>query len=483
MLPTLLAAPALAAWSTSGSGAAGGAATKMPSGNVPTANASGSSVTVSWPTAKFVDGTPVAGYVVKRYDAASGAAATVGAGCSGTVTATSCSEQSVPAGSWAYTDTPVLDNWTGSESASSQPVTVQVLGSAPTNTAEPVVSGTVATGEVLSTTNGSWANGPASYGYQWQDCASDGSSCSNITLGSGCSTTAFSCSSSYTVQAGDAGHTIEAEVRASNASGSATAGAPIVPLVDNFGGSSVDTNVWGVLNQQGDTSNNETECYVTGQVAEGSNALTETAVVDGRPAPPASGQCPSGTPGATATAWDTGAVQERATAFTYGTVVVRASLAGPGSAMWPAIWLLGASCQSSSTAPYTFLSGTSGTNTGFYCPWDSDAADAAEIDIAEGYGGSLNEQLHSNGSNAPQCQPPISYANTTHTYELDWSAGSLVWKVDGTTECSTTTNVPSHPMFLIIDSAVCSSTSSCGGSPVNGDFPATTTVYYVHVSH
>jgi beta-glucanase (GH16 family) len=149
--------------------------------------------------------------------------------------------------------------------------------------------------------------------------------------------------------------------------------------------------------------------------------------------------------------------------------------------MWPAIWMLGAACQTSSTSPYTWLSGTSGTPTGYYCPWSSDSSDAAEIDIAEGFG-QLNEQLHNNGSGV-QCRPSITWAGTMHTYELDWSAGSLTWKVDGTTECSTTMNVPSHPMFLIINTAVCSPGTVCGGSPTDANFPATTTVDYVHVSH
>jgi hypothetical protein len=338
-------------------------------------------------------------------------------------------------------------------------------GSAPVNTAEPVISGTVATGDTLSTTNGSWSGSPTSYSYRWQDCATDGTSCSNISDAT---------SSTYTVTSGDTGHTIEAEVTATNANGSTATGAPTVPLIDDFGGSSVDTNVWAVLNQQGDTSNNETECYITGQTAESSSTLTETAIVNIRPAPPTSGHCPSGTPNSTATSWDSGAVQEKATAFTYGTVVVKASL--PGTGVWPAIWLLGAACQSPN---WLTANGSSG---GFNCPWDSDSSDAAEIDIAEGLNGTLNEQLHSNGSNSPDCRPSITITGT-HTYELDWSAGSLTWKVDGTTECSTTTNVPSHPMFLIIDTAICSSASGCGGGPTNGDFPATTTVDYVHVSH
>jgi beta-glucanase (GH16 family) len=342
---------------------------------------------------------------------------------------------------------------------------------APVNTAEPVVSGTVATGSTLTTTNGSWSGSPTSFTYQWQDCAKDGTVCSDI---SGAT------ANTYAVTAGDSGHTIEAVVTAHNASGSTPSNAPIVPLVDNFSGTSVDTNIWRILNEQGDTSNNENVCYIPAQVAEGSNMLTETAIVNNRAAPPTSGHCPSGTPNSTSTGWDSGAVQEGSTAFTYGTVVVSAKLAGPGTAMWPVVWLLGAACQGS--AGQTWLSSPGGFN----CPWDSDASDAAEIDIAEGFEKSttqINEQIHSSGSGA-HCIPALSdYSQNFHTYELDWAPGSMTWKIDGVSKCSTTTNVPSHPMFLIINSGVCSGVSLCGGSPVNGNFPNTTTVDYVYVSH
>lgn len=116
--------PALAAWSGSGAGSAAGAATIMPGGQAPSGNATGASVTVQWPAATFPNGAPVAGYIVRRYDFATGAQATVGPGCSGTVTSTSCTETAVPAGTWVYTDTPVQDSWTGTESSASPAVSV-----------------------------------------------------------------------------------------------------------------------------------------------------------------------------------------------------------------------------------------------------------------------------------------------------------------------------------------------------------------------
>lgn len=112
---------ALAAWSVAGSGSGTSAATVMPTGTTPTASASGSTVNVAWTTATIPGGTAVAGYLINRYNL-NGSAAVVGGTCSGVVTSTSCSE-TVPAGTWIYTDTPVQFNWTGTESPTSNSVT------------------------------------------------------------------------------------------------------------------------------------------------------------------------------------------------------------------------------------------------------------------------------------------------------------------------------------------------------------------------
>ncbi len=79
----------------------------------------------------------------------------------------------------------------------------------------PVVTGTDAVGHQLSTTNGTWTNSPTSYQYKWQRCSNAGVNCVDI---------ATATSSQYTLTAADAGHTILAEVLASNAAGPAANG-------------------------------------------------------------------------------------------------------------------------------------------------------------------------------------------------------------------------------------------------------------------
>jgi beta-glucanase (GH16 family) len=334
---------------------------------------------------------------------------------------------------------------------------------APAETAEPVVSGTVATGSVLSTTNGSWTGSPTGFAYHWQDCAQDGTGCSNITGAT---------SSTYTVASGDAGHTIEAIVTASNGGGSTDADAPIVPLVDNFtsDANTLDTHVWNPVSMGGLAQ----ECYFPSQDTVDSSGLEISEVI-------ASYSCPAGNPGTYST-YKSGAVTATNAPFTFGTVKasIKMSGSGPNSThdTWPAFWLLGAG--------WTNWPTSSPSNP---CTWPQDSADCSEIDINEDFGGSttaLSETLHNNppGDIAVTCSPSagVDISAGFHTYEVDWSSGSLAWKFDGTTECSTTSNVPSHPMQVIFDLSVCAGGTGCTGANT-ADFPQAMTVAWVHVSH
>ena len=76
------------------------------------------------------------------------------------------------------------------------------------------MSGTTTQGQSLSTSNGSWSSNPSSFSYKWQDCNSSGASCTNISGATG---------SSYTLGAGDVGHTIRSVVAATNSAGSTSA--------------------------------------------------------------------------------------------------------------------------------------------------------------------------------------------------------------------------------------------------------------------
>ena len=105
---------------------------------------------------------------------------------------------------------------TGRLLAASRPTAGTPLwtGEALSNTVPPVLSGTAATGNKMSVTTGVWAGSALAYSYQWEDCNATGGECSPI----GGATNA-----SYAPTLSDEGHTIVAQVTATNAGGSATA--------------------------------------------------------------------------------------------------------------------------------------------------------------------------------------------------------------------------------------------------------------------
>jgi outer membrane protein assembly factor BamB len=74
-----------------------------------------------------------------------------------------------------------------------------------------VVTGATFVGNQIATSAGSWSNAPTSFSYQWWQCAST------------CTAIAGATQSTFTLTSGQAGDTVESEVTASNAGGSASA--------------------------------------------------------------------------------------------------------------------------------------------------------------------------------------------------------------------------------------------------------------------
>ena len=119
-----LASPAVGAWSAGAGGSGAAAARTMPAGNTPSGTASFGSVTVTWTASTFAGGTPVPGYVVRRFNSLTQVEASVLPACSGIVSGTSCTESGVTIGSWRYTVTPAAGTWRGGQSAQSSAVLV-----------------------------------------------------------------------------------------------------------------------------------------------------------------------------------------------------------------------------------------------------------------------------------------------------------------------------------------------------------------------
>jgi hypothetical protein len=103
LLVALCLSAAVAAWGYWGIGSVPGsngavAASAVNQGATPTGIAVGQAVTVSWSATTLANGQPVAGYLVKRYDSGTLVAQTILSACTGTTTALSCVENSVPGG-------------------------------------------------------------------------------------------------------------------------------------------------------------------------------------------------------------------------------------------------------------------------------------------------------------------------------------------------------------------------------------------------
>lgn len=121
--PLLVGSPASAYWSVESSGTSIASAATVKPGSTPTASvANKNAVTVSWPATTLSNGVSVTGYTVSRYNSSSVLQTTL-AGCSGTVTSTSCTETGLPDGRWTYRVTPRLQqNWVGAQGAVSNQV-------------------------------------------------------------------------------------------------------------------------------------------------------------------------------------------------------------------------------------------------------------------------------------------------------------------------------------------------------------------------
>ena len=165
--------------------------------------------------------------------------------------------------------------------------------------------------------------------------------------------------------------------------------------------------------------------------------------------------------------YTSGWVSMRSFRFLYGTVEFRAKFGGGMSTgAWPIVWMADASCQSSDPT---------GTD---------DNCNGQEIDIAEILHSDfthVNQQIHvDNFSHNDGCSASTTDASKNfHVYQLLWSAGALVFTIDGAATCTISRNyVPKAPMYLKIDTFV----GKFGGPVNNRSLPWTTLVDYVKVT-
>jgi beta-glucanase (GH16 family) len=243
------------------------------------------------------------------------------------------------------------------------------------------------------------------------------------------------------------------------------AGGPAKPAQtlfdDQFDGATLG-NQWIAMDRHGDYGNNEAQCYVSANATLKDGNLELAAKLESRTCGDA-GHAPS------PWKYSSAMVQWKTLSFTYGTIEFRLKGAG-GAGMWPAVWLLGTNCQQTNVQ--------SADNSGA-CHWPDPGSD--EIDLFEILGSdrrTLNQQLHSAGNNGG-CKASVSDVSLDfHVYQVIWSPGSLIWKVDGKQTCEVKSGIPSRPMFLMINVAV----GGVGGAVKDSDLPQVMQVDYLKVT-
>ena len=140
---------------SSNGGTAAAAADAVAAGATPSTSVSAGNVTLAWNASTTLAGRPVTGYTVARYSSASGGTKVPAGGtCAAQpIAGLGCTDQGVPTGTWYYTVTPVLAQWTGTESARSAGAAVDTTPpGAPTVTAPGYVNSTTVTSVPVSGT-------------------------------------------------------------------------------------------------------------------------------------------------------------------------------------------------------------------------------------------------------------------------------------------------------------------------------------------
>jgi hypothetical protein len=217
---------------------------------------------------------------------------------------------------------------------------------------------------------------------------------------------------------------------------------------------------WAIFNRANSGADNE-ECFTNGNISTSSAGLNLQSQLQ-------SSTCASIDEATQGYSYTSGYIAMRSFNFLYGTIEFRGKFGGgTGSGSWPAVWMNDAGCQPSD-------------------PTGTDAnCNLQEIDMTEVYGTftNVNQQIHTPnfGNHNDGCTATTSdVSQNYHTYDLIWSAGSLVWQIDGVTTCTITESyVPNAAMYVKIDGFMGGTT---GGMIDNGDLPWTTNIQYLKVT-
>ena len=169
--------------------------------------------------------------------------------------------------------------------------------------------------------------------------------------------------------------------------------------------------------------------------------------------------------------WTGGTIYAKSFHFLYGSIEARIKSAGMGvhSGL---LWMMGSGCQPIIYKHSRWCNGT--------WPNPNNEIDIAEIkpgtsgNLTTVYQNLLGDTNKWHDGNAIT----TDVSRNWHVYRLEWSAASLVFKIDGVVSTTFTTEIPYRPMFPIISTEF---EDSAGGVPDPAAFPQAIQVDYVRV--
>jgi beta-glucanase (GH16 family) len=216
---------------------------------------------------------------------------------------------------------------------------------------------------------------------------------------------------------------------------------------------------WLAFNRAG-APNSNLQCFTPKNVSVSNGNLVITTKLE-------TATCTSFDIAQAAHSYTSGFVSMRTFNFLYGTIEFRAKFGGgSGTGAWPVVWMYDAPCQASDPT------GTEGPCVG------------QEIDIAEILNSDfthVNQQVHLDDFkyNDGCTASTTDVSQNFHVYQLIWSPGTLVFKIDGATTCTISRSyIPNVPLYVKIDNFV----GNSGGPVKNDSLPWTTLVDYVRVT-
>jgi beta-glucanase (GH16 family) len=236
---------------------------------------------------------------------------------------------------------------------------------------------------------------------------------------------------------------------------------------DDFNGSALGS-AWTVIERRGPDSQSENACNTASAVAvSGGNVNITTS------ATPAT--CGDAVTAPSLLPYTTGDIQWNNLSFTYGTVEVRAKFPPQNTKTWPAIWLLGANCQTANK-----VNGSEGEL--FQgCPPQYNAA-YQEIDMIECDTRAWCHMVMEQGSEGWGAFCNFQVDAAFHVFKLTWTASAVTLAIDGSQVCNYPNRQLKGPMFLIMQTQTTEPGSGALGPPDNTKLPATFQIDYVKVT-